>query len=160
MNTTLNSSPLVDFDIRISNASSELMLILKSVLADTNELFLKSNNLTEVLIGPAYSEVRADVDCCCTELSNTLPMFYEAMSKTNIEASQVACSINWFTSPKYAGWIDRVRELTSIHQKIRMTILDVFMNFNETDFLIVFKYLKVRLAIHEKYLWNLRTHIS
>lgn len=160
MNTTLNPSTLVDFDNSISIAASELMLILKSVLADTNELFLKSNNLMEVLVGPAYSVVRDDVDSCCNELSKTLPMFYEAMSLTNIDASQVACNLNWFSSPKYAGWIDRVRELNSIHQQIRTAILDVFMNFNESDFLIVFKYLKVRLAIHEKYMWNLRTHIS
>ena len=160
MNTTLSALSLDDFDKSISLAASELLSILKTVLADTNELFLKSTNLTEILVGPAYSEVRVDVISCCTELSNTLPMFYEAMSQTNIDASQVACNLSWFSSPKYAGWIDRVRELALIHQKIRKAILDVFMNFNESDFLVVFKYLKVRLAIHEKYLWNLRTHIS
>ena len=160
MNALSNSLLVPNVNFTIEQNSKELVSILKTILADTNELFLKSNNLLELLLGPAYAEARLEVENCCNELTLTLPLFYEAMLNANLDASKIACSLQLFATPKYTGWIDRVRELTTIHQKIRINILAVFMNFNELDFPEVFKYLKIRLAIHEKYIWNFRAQLD
>ncbi len=156
MNTLLNSSLFPDMEFDIHYTSKELVSILKIILADTNELFIKSNNLLELLLGPAYTEARVEVENCCHELTLTLPLFYEAMWNANLDASKIACNLQLFATPTYTGWTDRMRELATIHQKIRNNILAVFMNFNEVDFPAVFQYLKIRLGIHEKYIWNLR----
>lgn len=160
MSTLSNGLLVTNVNFTIEQNSKELVSIMKIILADTNELFLKSNNLLELLLGPAYEEARIEVENCCNELTTTLPLFYEAMLNANLDASKIACSLQMFATPKYTGWIDRVRELAKIHQKIRTNILQVFMNFNETDFPTVFKYLKIRLAIHEKYIWNFRSQLD
>lgn len=148
------------FDDETEQKSITLTTLLKSIIGDTSELFYKSNILLDLLQGSIYKEAIDSINECNEALATTVPYFYEATLQANLDASEIACKINMFTTPEYTGWVDRMREVASIHKNIRQNILQIFMNYNEADFVQVFFYLKLRLAIHEKHLWILRGYIS
>lgn len=148
------------FEDKSEQKCMALSYLLKSIIADTSELFIKSNILLELLQGSIYKEAIDSINECNVALASTVPYFYEATLQANLDASEIACMINMYTTPEYTGWVDRMREVASIHKKIRQNILQIFMNYNEADFVQVFSYLKLRLAIHEKHLWILRGYIS
>lgn len=158
MNTTL-SIP-VHFLQPVNHHFEPLSDVFRTLMADTNELFFKSNILVEMLNNTIYQDIIITINRSCEELKGTMPMFYEATQQAFINAYEIACNINLFTNPNYTGWIIRLKELEIFHKNIRNSILDVFMKFNEVEFPTVFQYLKLRLGIHEKYMWLLRNYIS
>lgn len=137
-----------------------LATLLKAIIKDTNALFFKSNSLLVLLQGSMYKEAIDSIHECNQAIATTMPYFYKATLEANLDASEIACNINMFSTPEYTGWVDRMREIAGFHKTIRENILQIFMNFNEGDFAQVFYYLKLRLAIHEKHLWILRGYIS
>jgi len=57
-------------------------------------------------------------------------------------------------------WKQPIRELIALHTEIKNQILNIFVQYKESDFPDTFKFLRQQLSLHEEQLWDFRMQLE
>ena len=57
-------------------------------------------------------------------------------------------------------WKQPIRELIALHTEIKNQILNIFVQYKESDFPETFKFLRQQLSLHEEQLWDFRMQLE
>lgn len=153
MNTELHLESTLDEQSLLSDALVNFQCYT-TLLTTTNEALI------------AFTKDKTYINSLTTELTASIlsvhehdVMFVNSVKDYSLDISKIMCTVET-ENKSCTGWVERVNEVIAIHKTLKEIIVNIFSNFNEIKYATLFSFLKIRLGIHEKYMWSLREYLN
>ncbi len=138
----------------------QLATRLKRLANEEYQLMVKIKVLANTLKKPAFTDIIESADYFSDKLMASLNHYVYHIKHLENSAINLPSIVTQCEPISYVGWVDRVKEQIAIHLRVKQQIVDIFVNFPESEFKEVFHFLKEQLTLHEDELWHLRNQID
>lgn len=133
---------------------------LRELANEEYQLMLKMKFLANKLRKPAFTEIIHSCEVFSDTLMATLNHYTYHIKELENADVMLASLVKPCEEEIYAGWVDRAKEIISLHAYLKEQIVDIFISFNELEYPETFHFLKQQLALHEDQLWHFRHQVE
>jgi hypothetical protein len=153
---TLSETSFTDLSLNNSLKKDQLITNLRTLASSAYQVMLKTR-----FVASAMKQPFKNAEHYSSAIMDSLNVYVSQLQKMgDAKASISAIAKSYVQHETKTDWKQPIRELINLHTEIKNEILNIFVQYKESDFPETFNFLRQQLFLHEEQLWDCKSQLE